>query len=164
MRLSRFIQILINKVCFSFSLLLLNDSSNNFLVTGVAQGMVTGMRGLCNGLGPAMFGVIFYLFHVDLNVDHTLTPVYPSDHMKLPPPGNATPVHIRPDEIPGIPGPPFVFGSFLVVIAILVAIFFLPEEPIDDPIRRPSGMPKSSKNGDSRISSSSENRSMNAYV
>lgn len=122
------------------------------------------MRGLCNGLGPAMFGVIFYLFHVDLNVDHTLTPVYPSDHIKLPPPGNATPVHIRPDEVPGIPGPPFVFGSFLVVIAILVAIFFLPEEPIDDPIRRPSGMLKSSKNGDSRISSSSENRSMNAYV
>lgn len=36
---------------------------------GLVQGMVTGMRGLCNGLGPAMFGVIFYLFHVDLNDD-----------------------------------------------------------------------------------------------
>lgn len=36
---------------------------------GLVQGMVTGMRGLCNGLGPAMFGVIFYLFHVDLNED-----------------------------------------------------------------------------------------------
>lgn len=34
---------------------------------GLAQGMITGMRGLCNGLGPAVFGVIFYLFHVDLN-------------------------------------------------------------------------------------------------
>lgn len=34
-----------------------------FLFTG----MVTGMRGLCNGLGPAMFGLIFYMFHVDLN-------------------------------------------------------------------------------------------------
>lgn len=32
---------------------------------GLVQGMVTGMRGLCNGLGPAMFGVIFYLFRVD---------------------------------------------------------------------------------------------------
>jgi len=29
--------------------------------------MITGMRGLCNGLGPAVFGLIFYLFHVDLN-------------------------------------------------------------------------------------------------
>lgn len=36
---------------------------------GLVQGMVTGMRGLCNGLGPAMFGLIFYLFHVDLNYD-----------------------------------------------------------------------------------------------
>lgn len=36
---------------------------------GLVQGMVTGMRGLCNGLGPAMFGVIFSLFHVDLNDD-----------------------------------------------------------------------------------------------
>ena len=35
--------------------------------TGLAQGMITGMRGLCNGLGPAVFGIIFYLFHVDLN-------------------------------------------------------------------------------------------------
>lgn len=25
------------------------------------------MRGLCNGLGPAMYGLIFYIFHVDLN-------------------------------------------------------------------------------------------------
>jgi hypothetical protein len=29
--------------------------------------MITGVRGLCNGLGPAMFGLIFSLFHVDLN-------------------------------------------------------------------------------------------------
>jgi hypothetical protein len=31
--------------------------------------MITGMRGLCNGLGPAVFGLIFYIFHVDLNAD-----------------------------------------------------------------------------------------------
>lgn len=42
---------------------------DNKLISGLVQGMVTGMRGLCNGLGPAMFGVIFYLFHVDLNDD-----------------------------------------------------------------------------------------------
>lgn len=29
--------------------------------------MITGVRGLCNGLGPALYGLIFYLFHVDLN-------------------------------------------------------------------------------------------------
>lgn len=37
------------------------------LIPGVAQGIITGIRGLCNGLGPALFGFIFYLFHVDLN-------------------------------------------------------------------------------------------------
>ena len=36
-------------------------------VQGVVQGIVTGVRGLCSGLGPAMFGLIFYLFHVDLS-------------------------------------------------------------------------------------------------
>ena len=25
---------------------------------GLAQGMITGMRGLCNGLGPAFFGFV----------------------------------------------------------------------------------------------------------
>ena len=34
---------------------------------GVAQGVLTGIRGLCNGLGPAMFGFTFYLFQVDLS-------------------------------------------------------------------------------------------------
>ena len=28
---------------------------------------MTGIRGLCNGLGPALFGFVFYLFNVDLN-------------------------------------------------------------------------------------------------
>ena len=36
---------------------------------GVAQGVITGIRGLCNGLGPALFGLIFFLFDVHLN-DH----------------------------------------------------------------------------------------------
>ena len=34
---------------------------------GVSQGMVTGIRGLCNGIGPAMYGFIFWLFRVNLN-------------------------------------------------------------------------------------------------
>uniref|UniRef100_A0A8C7WTQ0 Major facilitator superfamily (MFS) profile domain-containing protein n=1 Tax=Oryzias sinensis TaxID=183150 RepID=A0A8C7WTQ0_9TELE len=34
---------------------------------GVAQGMITGIRGLCNGLGPALYGFIFYLFNVELS-------------------------------------------------------------------------------------------------
>ncbi|XP_045453183.1 hippocampus abundant transcript 1 protein [Melitaea cinxia] len=80
---------------------------------GVVQGMVTGVRGLCNGLGPAMFGVIFYLFHVDLNEEHAVPGINP-----------------RPDEekyVRMIPGPPFVLGALLVICALLVAAF-LPED------------------------------------
>lgn len=33
---------------------------------GVVQGMITGIRGLCNGLGPALYGFIFFLFDVEL--------------------------------------------------------------------------------------------------
>lgn len=43
------------------------------LSSGVAQGVVTGIRGLCNGLGPALFGFIFYLFNVDLNENNLLS-------------------------------------------------------------------------------------------
>lgn len=35
-------------------------------LAGVVQGMITGIRGLCNGLGPALYGFVFYLFHVEL--------------------------------------------------------------------------------------------------
>ena len=38
--------------------------------TGAVQGIVTGIRGLCNGLGPAAFGLLFGLFHVDLTEPH----------------------------------------------------------------------------------------------
>lgn len=37
------------------------------LCPGVAQGMITGIRGLCNGLGPALYGFIFFLFNVELS-------------------------------------------------------------------------------------------------
>lgn len=29
--------------------------------------MITGIRGLCNGLGPALYGFIFFLFDVELS-------------------------------------------------------------------------------------------------
>ncbi|CAL8280099.1 unnamed protein product [Merluccius merluccius] len=57
---------------------------------GVVQGMVTGIRGLCNGLGPALYGFIFFLFNVELSTldpmegDFTLDPV-PGDPVPLDP-------------------------------------------------------------------------------
>ena len=127
---------------------------------GLVQGMITGMRGLCNGLGPAMYGLIFSLFHVDLNeqndVDDNMTQkVMPdlfstsSGTHKAPPPLNVhanasyqashgDPVEPNYQNIDFasittlVPGPPFVFGAFLVMLALMVAAF-IPDP--DDRIR-----------------------------
>jgi len=93
---------------------------------GLVQGMITGVRGLCNGLGPAMFGLIFSLFHVDLNEEvdgdsgkdlHFRSPTHGLDTV------NQTLVTDSHDPIGAhiIPGPPFVFGALLVILALLVA-------------------------------------------
>ncbi|XP_029159041.1 hippocampus abundant transcript 1 protein isoform X2 [Nylanderia fulva] len=97
---------------------------------GLVQGMVTGMRGLCNGLGPAMFGVIFYLFHVDLNDDTPNLPLKPSFVDENNRTGTSTHLDIMPQVhtlyLQLVPGPPFVFGALLVICALLVAAF-IPE-------------------------------------
>ncbi|KAG8455342.1 hypothetical protein GDO86_001515 [Hymenochirus boettgeri] len=81
---------------------------------GVAQGMVTGIRGLCNGLGPALYGFVFFLFHVELN---GIVPVPSTEKDISKDPNDATAV---------IPGPPFLFGACAVLLAFLVALF-IPE-------------------------------------
>uniref|UniRef100_A0AAQ5X5M7 Major facilitator superfamily (MFS) profile domain-containing protein n=1 Tax=Amphiprion ocellaris TaxID=80972 RepID=A0AAQ5X5M7_AMPOC len=74
---------------------------------GVVQGMITGIRGLCNGLGPALYGFIFFLFNVELN---DMEPVKNMDFFSK--------------SI--VPGPPFLFGACAVVFALIVAVF-IPE-------------------------------------
>ncbi|XP_033612723.1 hippocampus abundant transcript-like protein 1 [Fukomys damarensis] len=76
---------------------------------GVAQGIITGIRGLCNGLGPALYGFIFYMFHVELT---ELGPELNSGSGAL--------------QGAVIPGPPFLFGACIVLISFLVALF-IPE-------------------------------------
>ncbi|CAF3417363.1 unnamed protein product [Rotaria sp. Silwood1] len=39
---------------------------------GLVQGMVNDVHGLCNGLGPALFGFTFYLLNVDLDYSSPL--------------------------------------------------------------------------------------------
>uniref|UniRef100_A0AAR2JAK9 Hippocampus abundant transcript 1 protein n=1 Tax=Pygocentrus nattereri TaxID=42514 RepID=A0AAR2JAK9_PYGNA len=75
---------------------------------GVGQGMITGIRGLCNGLGPALYGFIFYIFHVEL--DESILGEHWGDPL----------LHAI------IPGPPFLFGACSVLLALLVALF-IPE-------------------------------------
>ncbi|KAK5611787.1 Hippocampus abundant transcript-like protein 1 [Crenichthys baileyi] len=76
---------------------------------GVVQGMVTGIRGLCNGLGPALYGFIFFLFNVEL-----------SDVQPVAGRGE------QPTQRSVIPGPPFLFGACAVILALIVAVF-IPE-------------------------------------
>ncbi|XP_071166094.1 hippocampus abundant transcript 1 protein-like [Mytilus edulis] len=94
---------------------------------GAAQGLITGIRGLCNGLGPAVFGCIFYLFGVDLNEENGTKSA------------NTSHVHDAFREM--VPGPPFAFGAILVIMAFLVAIF-IPEDPHSSSI---AGRKKSAK-------------------
>ncbi|XP_027197055.2 uncharacterized protein LOC113791474 [Dermatophagoides pteronyssinus] len=117
---------------------------------GLVQGIITGIRGLCNGLGPCFFGLIFSLFNVDLrqsSPNHSslstsvLSPSAESlDTLKHMMPSisnvngssfitflNSTTnqfFHSPTDQV--IPGPPFLFGSLLVLVAILV-MAFIPE-------------------------------------
>ncbi|KAM9097930.1 hippocampus abundant transcript 1 protein-like isoform X1 [Antechinus flavipes] len=84
---------------------------------GVVQGMITGIRGLCNGLGPALYGFVFYLFHVELN-----EMVAVESLEKAAKPNMANPS----DERSIIPGPPFLFGACSVLLSLLVALF-IPE-------------------------------------
>ncbi|XP_053558826.1 hippocampus abundant transcript 1 protein isoform X1 [Bombina bombina] len=79
---------------------------------GVVQGMVTGIRGLCNGLGPALYGFVFYLFHVELTEMGE-----PTDRAIKPNMANPS------DERSIIPGPPFLFGACSVLLSLLVALF-----------------------------------------
>jgi hypothetical protein len=116
--------------------------------------MITGIRGLCNGLGPAVFGIIFYLFHVDLNqqvdVDGTLhTKSGANVTIEIPPkriqdhvntfqihlcikyedfafPGTKENMFLQGFWLQIMPGPPFVFGSLMVVLAVAVALL-IPE-------------------------------------
>ncbi|XP_042869143.1 hippocampus abundant transcript 1 protein-like [Penaeus japonicus] len=90
---------------------------------GVVQGIITGMRGLCSGLGPAVFGFIFYLFQMDLNIDKAEGGEQRPNSSAS---GNGTSHHVT--SIPKlVPGPPFVFGALMVICALLVAAF-IPEE------------------------------------
>uniref|UniRef100_A0A672NNM7 Hippocampus abundant transcript 1 protein-like n=1 Tax=Sinocyclocheilus grahami TaxID=75366 RepID=A0A672NNM7_SINGR len=74
---------------------------------GLVQGMITGIRGLCNGLGPALYGFIFFLFNVDESVQN---------------------IDLHHDSKTTIPGPPFLLGACTVVVAFLVALF-IPDHP-----------------------------------
>ena len=95
---------------------------------GLVQGMVNGVRGLCNGLGPALFGFIFYLFNVNLN-ESIPSPSTISTHT------NHTTIRIigKPNYSAmlsrDVPGPPFLFGALLATIALMFCLLLPSSKP-----------------------------------
>ena len=67
--------------------------------------MVTGVRGLCTGLGPAIFGLIFYIFNVDVEGNNDIV-VDPSKEPVV--------------DSRILPGPPFLFGGCSVILAMII--------------------------------------------
>jgi hypothetical protein len=82
--------------------------------------MVNGVRGLCNGFGPALFGFTFYLFNVDLGIT---TPIILS---KTDSNTTTMKINVKPNYSSmlsrDIPGPPFLFGALLATIAIIFSL------------------------------------------
>ena len=82
--------------------------------------MVNGVRGLCNGLGPALYGFTFYLFNVDLGYTSSMTVRKPMLNTTT-----AT-MGVQPMFASmlsrDIPGPPFLFGAFLATIALMFSL------------------------------------------
>lgn len=76
---------------------------------GISQGLVTGIRGLCNGIGPAMYGFVFWLFGVKLN---EISPLGSG--------GKNASEQFTYAKTHLLPGPPFLFGSVLALMAIFV--------------------------------------------
>ncbi|UJR30225.1 hypothetical protein I4U23_017763 [Adineta vaga] len=85
---------------------------------GLVQGMVNGVRGLCNGLGPALFGFTFYLFNVDLGYPSPITSSKSNVTTIIP---NVKPVYVSMLNR-DVPGPPFLFGALLATVALMFSL------------------------------------------
>lgn len=131
---------------------------------GLVQGLITGVRSLCSGIGPAMFGLLFNIFDVDMYEEIKANPINPHTAQDLLKPFMASEIepvsdtHHHHHQIhvasmgyeqmnPAGPakvaidhsslltihqssvletwivGPPFLFGSLLVMLAAIAATF-----------------------------------------
>lgn len=101
---------------------------------GLVQGLISAVRSLCGGIGPAMFGVLFWLYDVDMYESETNQTIKPNSPSSLP--GTYIPHKESWLTWFGVCGPPFFYGSFLVGLAILVIGSCVPDTIM--PYRRPS--------------------------
>uniref|UniRef100_A0A0N4ZE98 MFS domain-containing protein n=1 Tax=Parastrongyloides trichosuri TaxID=131310 RepID=A0A0N4ZE98_PARTI len=102
---------------------------------GSSQAVINGIRALCSGIGPAIFGIIFNFFGFDVSADYD-NPHNNVDSIqfqqtniemeKIPeklliPNSTNTEQISRSEFLKIIPGPPFLLGA----ISVFIAFFFL---------------------------------------
>lgn len=152
---------------------------------GLVQGLITGVRSLCTGIGPALFGLLFYIFDVDIYEEIKANPYSPHTAQDPLKPfmssaeltgssssstGSNTPIGTHHHHLSGagknvhpsdylsswIVGPPFLFGAILVLLAAITATF-IPDTIM--PYRRNAHKSSSDANfyRYTTVSSSSEN-------
>jgi len=113
---------------------------------GVAQGMITGIRGLCNGFGPALYGFIFWLFHVNLNESNSQSKPDSPINSRL------------------LPGPPFLIGSIFALSALII-MWVMPQKTLFQSLKYENtsgqGKPNFSYEHESLIDSSDINNQDN---
>jgi len=104
---------------------------------GAVQGTLMGVRGLCNGLGPAAFGVMFYLFGINIvePVDSTGPSMYSNQTYETFLVANRTweettigaeaeeEISIISEAVTNIPGLPFLLASVCVIFGIIASFF-----------------------------------------
>lgn len=114
---------------------------------GLVQGVLTGVRSLCGGIGPAMFGLLFYIYNIDVYEEIRIHPYSPNtaqnparpylEDVKIGPVLGKPPQAVPTTDTLGkyrlnlgdsfianwVVGPPFLFGAILVLLAAMIATF-----------------------------------------
>lgn len=103
---------------------------------GVVLGILTGVRGLCNGLGPAMFGLIFWLSNVSLSDNDSSLSTAATQSTANSTAATATVEHATKVARMFI-GVPFLIGVVPVLVAILFACCIKDKGPLGKARGRP---------------------------
>lgn len=87
---------------------------------GAVQGLITGVRSLCNGLGPALFGVLFQVANLFSTLHYCVVPPVVSQTTHVLQWAGGSLEDRERGRISSLPGFPFLIGALLVVVALLV--------------------------------------------
>ncbi len=120
---------------------------------GVSQGMVTGIRGLCNGIGPALYGFVFWIFRVSLNETNGAGgPGSAGGNLSSDAKVTYASTHL-------LPGPPFLFGAVLATMAIFVTwLIPSPHTTTSSILLQTSGMERGSTSGAASTSAAAKQK------